>query len=85
MTQREFEYKFRDYQGVPITEDYTIWRKPLSVSNSRADGVTVKFKVLDEALNFQMNDGRRVIDVIETWSAMPDCMLDAPVVWHFKD
>lgn len=84
MTKREFEYKLRDYEGVDITENYTLWRKPLSVSDSREGGVTVKFKTLDEAFDFRLDDGRRVIDVIETWSAMPTYMLDAPIVWHFK-
>lgn len=84
MTEKQFEYKLRDYDGVPITDDYTLWKRPFTVSDDRVNGVNVRFKTLSEALNFVLDDGRRIIDIIETWSDMPDLVLDGNTVWHIK-
>lgn len=70
MTGRQFEYRIRDCDNVPINENYTFYRKPLRVVDKRT-GVAVRFKVFDEALDFVLDDGQKVRDIIETWTAMP--------------
>ena len=93
MTGRQFEYKIRDYGDVPINEHYTFYRKPLRVVDNRT-GETFRFKIFDEALDFVMDDGHAVRDVIGTWEAMPSSegILDGTfpdgscyqVIWYIK-
>ena len=70
MTGRQFEYKIKDYGEVPINEHYTFYRKPLRVVDNRT-GEAVRFKSFDEVLDFVLDDGHNVRDIIETWTAMP--------------
>ena len=83
MTRQQFEYKIKDLTAVPITEDYTLWRKPVSINDFKADK-NIRFKTIAEALDYVLDDGRTVGDVIETWSDMPDDSLDAGPIWHIK-
>ena len=71
MTGKQFEYQCRDFGGVPITDDYTLWPK--------GAGRKVKGKPV-----FVLDDGRKIRDIVETWTAMPEMPLDADIVWHTK-
>ena len=93
MTGKQFEYQCRDFGGVPITDDYTLWPKgagrkvkgkPVCVSDSRTDAEGVHFADIQEALDFVLDDGRKIRDIVETWTAMPEMPLDADIVWHTK-
>ena len=91
MTEKEFEYRCRDgFDGVPITDDYTLWIKPYpkikgkSVSVSKINEEQVYFVSIAEALEFVIDDGRKVKDIVETWTDMPDLVFDGPIIWHTK-
>ena len=83
MTQEQFEYKIKDWEGVPITGDYTLWRKPVSINDLKAK-VNIRFKTMSEAFDYVLDDGRKVRDIIDSWTAMPSMFLDAGPVWHIK-
>ena len=85
MTGRQFEYKIRDWSSVPLTEHYTIDRKPLLISDTRPNGKDVRCKTFNDLFNFVLDDGRKVIDIIETWEDIPSLYLDAEPEWHTKN
>ena len=86
MTGRQFEYKIRDFDAVPLTEDYTIIRKPLKVIYNRGGGLNVKCKTFEDLFNVVIDDGRKVIDIIETWEDIPVDSLGptGQIQWQFK-
>ena len=72
MTERQFDYKFRDRQIIELTENYMIFRKPLSLTDIRKEDEVVKFKSLTEMLDYVLDDGRTVRSIIETWTDLPE-------------
>lgn len=98
MTGRQFEYKIRDYGDVYITENYlfmpkmrAVKNKPVCVSDMRENGERVYFRTIAEALEFVLDDGRKILDVIENWTDMPEysCVFDGDendnyIIWHTK-
>ena len=72
MTERQFDYKFRDRQIIDLTENYMIFRKPLSLTDVRKEDEVVKFKSLTEMLDYVLDDGRTVRSIIETWTELPE-------------
>lgn len=83
MNQREFELDFKNWDGVPITEYYVLCRKPLSIINLREKNTT-RFNTLSEAFDFVIDDGRKIADIVDTWSDMPDLVFDGETVFHIK-
>ena len=89
MTGKEFEFKCKNYNGVPITDNYTLWiygRKHIVIGDDRTDDNSAEFNSIAEALEFVLDDGRKIKDIIETWTDMPEFVLDGsePVIWHTK-
>ena len=91
MTKKEFEYKCKNYNGVPITNNYILWpkmrkikRKPVCVSHHNGNDENFYFVTIAESLEFVLDDGRKILDIIETWTDMPDLVLDGPIIWHTK-
>ena len=87
MTKEEFVKKVRysGLTGVSLTENYTLWwEKPISISDYSKDGQDVKFKKIDDAFEYVLDDGRKVADIIDTWSALPELPLDGEIIWHYK-
>jgi len=52
-----------------------------NLNNEKED---VFFKTMQDAFEYVLDDGRKVIDVIETWEDMPDMELDGGIIWHYK-
>ena len=86
MTDKQFEYKCKNYHGVPITDNYTLWiyKKSVVIADDRTEDSGVRFASIAEALEFVIDDGWKIKDIIETWTDMPEQPLDADIIWHTK-
>lgn len=67
MTRLQFDFEFVNkhakINAFNLTDDLTVYRKPLQIWNEKTDE-TISFKTIDELLNYKI-DGVTVWDMIE--------------------
>ncbi len=64
MKVEKFKLMFKNNNGIPLTDELVLWRKPLELWNLKTNVVLANFKSLDEALTYDLG-GEKIKDLVE--------------------